>query len=157
MIEFTVFGPPVGYYAQGRSRPKKGSKTWLRMIKYHDYQRTVRQVAAMAGIKLPVKATSDHPLKFTTISYFSSKVHPDPENVHKGIKDALFWEPKDDMSKFVRKMNGETKGTADKYTAGYYDAPLYDKENPRVEVIIEKISPGVSLVRPGEHSKVMTP
>ena len=57
-----------------------------------------------------------------TRCYFSKGTHADPENVHKGIKDALFYQ--------------KGGGTADKYTGGGYLPPMYDKDNPRVEVIV---------------------
>lgn len=48
-----------------------------------------------------------------TMSYFANDKRPDPDNVQKGIADAIFQD--------------------DKYVAGSYDFD-FDKENPRVEV-----------------------
>lgn len=52
--------------------------------------------------------------------YFKDKKHGDPDNIAKGINDAIFQKP----------LN-------DKYIAGSYDFD-YDKQDPRVEVIIRE-------------------
>ena len=67
----------------------------------------------------------DDPLFFYTVSWFPTKVHADPENVHKLCKDALF--------------KGAKRG--DKNTGGLYLPPHYDKENPRVDVYIYQQPP----------------
>jgi len=70
-------------------------------------------------------ATRDKAIMVFTRCYFASGVHADPENVHKGVKDALFYQ--------------KGGGTADKYTGGGYLPPMYDKKNPRVEVIVRDL------------------
>jgi hypothetical protein len=98
----------------------------LRKKKYEDYKKHVQQCAMAAGVKLPLVATRDHPLLVDTVAYFETGVHPDPENIRKGIADALFYVPKG--------MGG--KGSADKHTGGSFPPPKYDRLNPRVKVTI---------------------
>lgn len=64
------------------------------------------------------------PLRIQTRAFFENGVHSDPENVHKGIVDALFYNPD-------KKRRG-----SDKHTGGQFEPPLYDKANPRVEFTI---------------------
>lgn len=111
----TVPGNPVGYYAQGKH------PNWKRMNAYRDYKALVQMCAKAAGIPIPLHATKDEPVMIATKAYFKNGVHCDPENVRKGISDALFY---------------GAGGTGDKYCAGWFLYPLYDAENPRVEVEI---------------------
>jgi hypothetical protein len=60
------------------------------------------------------------PLYIGTIAYFVNGIHPDPENVHKLVKDALFW-----------KVVG-----GDKWTGGVYLPPRYSRIDPRTEVFV---------------------
>lgn len=115
---FTVYGPPVGYYAQGRA------PNFRRMNAYVAYKMHVQDIAA-THIPLPLVATKERPLHIVTWAYFVDGVHADPDNIHKGIKDALFWAPK-----------GALRRGADKYTGGAYSRPLYDRDEPRVVVRI---------------------
>lgn len=116
-IEFEVLGPPVGYTIQlGRFANNK------KKFKYVAYKKLVQEYAAHF-MALPLQARhAGEPIKITTHAYFVNGVHPDPENVHKGVKDALFY---------------GGGGCGDKYTGGSYSPPLYDPENPRVTVIVE--------------------
>ena len=116
---FTVDGKPVGYYAIGKHPNRDQMKA------YHAYNKMVCVYARAAGITLPLIATKDAPLHIATEAWFYNGVHPDPENMHKGIKDALFWAPK-----------GTPRNGGDKYTGGAYLPPRYDKDNPRVKVWI---------------------
>jgi hypothetical protein len=117
MMKFTIPGNPQGYYAQGaRSKWKMSAKQRERTEKYRAYQQLVR-IFAGQHLKLPLKATRNSPVYIGTVSYFRNGVHCDPGNVQKGICDALF-----------------LGGSGDKYTAGWFDSPRYDKDNPRVEV-----------------------
>lgn len=119
-MTFTIYGDPQGYYAQaGRNIHAMGKKHKERAEKYRDWQCCVRAFATVAKIKLPLKATKEQPLDIRTVSYFASGVHCDPGNVQKGVVDALFY-----------------GGSGDKYTGGSFPPPLYDKENPRIEVTI---------------------
>lgn len=124
-LRFVVDGRPVGYYAQGKT-PAYG-----RMMDYHRYKIHVQEVAALLGLRLPLRASRERPLWIETVAYFANGVHADPENVHKGIKDALFWEPKVPGVK--------RKGGGDKYTGGSYAPPKYDAEHPRVEILIREM------------------
>lgn len=121
---FTVFGPPVGYTIQlGRFRFNK------RKVKYIEYKKLIQEKCPFA---LPLVATKERPVHIETNSFFVNGIHPDPENVHKGVKDALFYVAKGKSSKDGKKV----KGSGDKYTGGMYHPPAYDKENPRVEIFI---------------------
>lgn len=115
---FTVDGDPVGYYALGKH------PNWKRRQQYHDYKRSVQRAAELAGVGRLV-ATADVPLLIHCRAYFRTRVHPDPENVRKGVCDALFY-----------RRRG--RGCADKYCGGSFPPPLYDPSHPRVEVTIEQ-------------------
>lgn len=84
------------------------------------YKETVRRCALGPGPQLPVVGTEAHPIMIRTRAYFRDRRHGDPESIHRAVKDAL-WPHK----------NG-----GDKYTGGSYDFPLYDPDDPRVEVEI---------------------
>ena len=79
-----------------------------------------------AGLKVPLQATGEKPLCICTVAWFRNGVHPDPENVRKGIADALF-------------KAGE--GGGDKYTGGTFYPPMYAK-NPRVIVEVWEVGVG---------------
>lgn len=110
---FTVSGPPVGFIAQW---DKRG---WTTRSRYRDFAEAVRLQAAIAGLR-SVVATRDRPLVVHTRAFFANGTHPDPENVHKAVVDALFY---------------GAKGR-DKYTGGAYSPPRYDRSVPRVEVVV---------------------
>jgi len=95
----------VGYYTKG-ARPN-----YARMNEYHDWKDHVR--ASVPG-ELP-SATKEQPVRLDVYCYFASGTHADPENVRKGIVDALF-------------------PGGDKFVFGYHHFPQYDPQNPRVEV-----------------------
>jgi len=118
VIAFTVPGHPSGYYSQGRGREN------LRAKRYHAWCRRVRDFAIMAGVQLPLTSSREHQLIVTTRAYYYDGNHHDPENTQKGVCDALFYGGK-----------GRPRGS-DKHVGGSYSPPLYDKENPRVEVEI---------------------
>lgn len=71
-----------------------------------------------------------------TISYFKNGVHADPGNVQKGVCDALFYDQEKAAMAKLKGKRGTAKGD-DKYTGGSFPPPRYDKDNPRVIVIIE--------------------
>ena len=97
----------VGYYTKG-ARPN-----WTRMNEYHAWKDHVR-----ATITAPMPTPSEAaPVRVDVYCYFADRTHNDPENVRKGIVDALF-------------------PSGDKYVYGYHHHPLYDPQNPRVEVVI---------------------
>lgn len=130
MIRFTVEGPPVGFVSSG-------SRNWTgRQTKAWEYARSVRAALlqflmttedSVSGVeiesseeKATLRADKLHPLFIGTVAYFRNGVHPDPENTHKLVKDALF-----------HKVPG-----GDKWTGGVYEKPHYDKLHPRVEVCV---------------------
>ena len=86
----------------------------------------VRLFARGGGWREDLKATREEPLLVHTRAYFDSNRHPDPENVHKVIVDALMYN-----------ATGERRSsTRDKFTGGGIVPPRYDEKNPRVEVVI---------------------
>ena len=95
----------VGYYTKG-ARPN-----WTRMNEYHAWKDHVRVHVADV---LPVPSAA-RPVRLDVWCYFESGTHPDPENIRKGVVDALF--PK-----------------GDKYVYGYHHFPQYDAAAPRVEI-----------------------
>ena len=114
-LRFTVCGPPVGYYAEGKA-PNQ-----TRRRRYVEWKRLVAvELWQQCGIRVPLLARKEHPLVVRTVTWFRNGRHADPENVHKGVKDALFY---------------NAKG-GDKYTGGSYDPPRYDPTNPRVDVFV---------------------
>lgn len=116
MYRFQIPGIARGYTTHNR-----GGKPSKQIIAYWQYMEDVRKAAKYsARMPLPLESPKDQPLMIFTRCYFRDGRHPDPENVHKGIKDALFYKAKD----------------GDKHTGGFYLPPLYDKENPRVDVFI---------------------
>jgi hypothetical protein len=85
VLKFTVPGKAVGYYTSG-ARPN-----WTRLKSYRAYKQAVQWAAKAAGLRLPLMATEAAPVFVTTRLFCRSRVHHDPENVHKGIVDALFY------------------------------------------------------------------
>jgi len=121
MYRFQIPGVARGYTTHNRGgRPSKA------IIAYWQYMEDTRKVAKhKAKMPIPLESPRDQPLMIFTRCYFKDGRHPDPENVHKGIKDALFYKAKD----------------GDKHTGGHYLPPLYDKQNPRVDVFIRQKTP----------------
>lgn len=97
----------VGYYTKG-ARPN-----WTRMTEYHDWKDHVR---THVRDQLP-QPTKDCPVRVDVTCYFPNGTHADPENVRKGIVDALF-------------------PGGDKHVYGYHHFPQYDPADPRVLVEI---------------------
>lgn len=113
-VAFTVPGDPVPHY-QTTYRGKRVDPRSLKAMKYKD---DVLWCSAGARQSIPQTLTMMRPAIVHTRCYFRGNVHPDPESVHKLIKDALW----------------PSSAGGDKYTGGSYDPPLYDAINPRVEV-----------------------
>lgn len=126
---FTVPGNAVGF--KTTTKRSKHSEDYQ---KYVDYKKLVQLHAKASGIRLPLVATKDRPLTIRTVAYFKNGNHPDPGNVQKGVTDALFYDADKVVGKRTRKGN-------DKYTGGSFPPPLYDKDNPRVVVIIKDYQP----------------
>lgn len=110
---FRVIGDPVGY-----TRLTQRGRFTARAKKYHAYMVAVQVEARKAGLRLPLVATEVDHLRVDVYCTFSSRRHSDPENVRKGIIDALFY-----------------GGKGDKYCYGYHAAPRYGI-NPQVLVMI---------------------
>ena len=105
-----------GYYTSGKT------PNWGRLKRYHNWKdhvkATVTRELANYGIELPAVSNSYKTrVQLNIHTYFFNGVHNDPENVRKGIVDALFPD-------------------GDKWVYGYHSYPMYDRENPRVEVEI---------------------
>jgi hypothetical protein len=118
-IPFDVPGRPIGYYAMG------AHPNWTRMKEYHKFRDRVRMFANAAGLETPLRCTKEKPVIICTQAFFENGTHCDPENIRKGITDALFYTPKGSPLR---------KGSSDKYCFGAFDQPRYDKESPRVMV-----------------------
>ncbi|MBZ9712208.1 hypothetical protein [Deinococcus multiflagellatus] len=105
-----VPGPPtvrklVGYYTNGKS------PNFDRAREYSDWkQHVARHAPAMV-----LDATRAHPIRVDVWCFFPNGAHSDPENVRKGIVDALF-------------------PGGDKYVYGYHHFPQYDPAQPCVVV-----------------------
>lgn len=125
-VRFVVPGNPVGYMAV--TARGKWTKQYL---KFADFAKTVRLYARMAGVKIPLKANENSPLIIRTVSYFKNGTHCDPGNVQKGVTDALFYDEHGIRGK-------KTKKGDDKWTGGSFPPPFFDKDNPRVVIIISR-------------------
>lgn len=95
----------VGYYTKG------AQPNWGRLSEYNAWKDHVRE---QVPEPMP-EATRERPVRVDVTCYFTNGTHPDPENVRKGIVDALF-------------------PGGDKFVYGYHHYPLYDAANPRVLV-----------------------
>jgi len=123
-MKFTVRGQPVPY-TRTTQRAKFVSERWK---KYADYKNTVVTafLAALIDKKEWRKVLNNYyksgkliktkrKLYVEVIMYFKDKGHGDPDNIFKGVLDALF--------------------VTDKYVAGKFDF-FYDADNPRLEITI---------------------
>ena len=126
---FIVPGQPRGYTTTNRnSRP---SDQYMRFMHYSE---NVRKAAMIAGVPMPLVATEEHPILIKVIAYYRSGNHCDVENTRKGVCDALFYDP--------TKPKGKRKGN-DKWAAGAFPLPRYDKENPHTVIIVKPYRPVV--------------
>ncbi len=124
-VQFTIPGHPVGYLRMTQGQVKlmriprerviaKSIKLWDRIKRYLDWKKYVQMSALL--LKFPRKPASEYEkVCLNCMIYFENGVHSDPENVRKGIQDALF--------------------EGDKHVIGAYDYG-YNKENPRTEIEI---------------------
>lgn len=122
---FTVPGPPRGFLAVDRRRGRVAPSVLKRVQEMRSYRDKVRIYALQAGLKLPLEASEEFPVLVHVSCFFDSRVHPDPENVSKLLRDVLFY-----------KAPG-----GDKHVGGYHSPPLYDQKNPRVEIVITYPNP----------------
>lgn len=122
ITKFIVPGDPGGYLrmTQGQVKLMKIPrhkltpnllKVYDRIERYLSYKEFVNY----CGLKLKFERSPRKRILLHVMIYFRNNKHPDPENVRKGIQDALF--------------------TTDKYVAGCYDFD-YDKDSPRAEIEI---------------------
>lgn len=113
---------PISFVVPGHPFPfLSGKQRWDRRRKYNEYCKSVRIIAACAGVRSKLTITEEAPLYFHTRAFFKNRSHGDPENIHKAIVDAVCY---------------ASKGKKDKYTGGCFIPPRYDARNPRVEVVI---------------------
>ena len=137
--DFIVPGRPVGY-----TRQTTRSKWTPQAKRYHEYQEAVRAYATAAGLSVPLLATADDPV-FIDVqlhlnaadwkSYASGAPFPDPENVRKGIVDALFYVS--NRAKKLGKRLGIKTGN-DRYCYGEIlvtDEALFEKGRVWVNVL----------------------
>lgn len=113
----------VGYYTKGKQ------PNWSRLNEYHAWKDHVR---AHVRDQLPVPCR-EKPVRVDVWCYFGSGTHSDPENVRKGIVDALFPD-------------------GDKHVYGYHHHPLYDPADPRVVV---EIAQGAQLTVMSERASTL--
>lgn len=117
-----------GYIAMIR-RQKQTTQAKHERWKRHCFEYLDAALMAEGWDGMPV---SSEGYKVTTACYFENRRHFDPLNVQKGIEDILVW-----------RKGKSSKGTfyfkEDKNLAGEYMAPQYDRQNPRIEVTIERI------------------
>ncbi len=122
MIKFTVPENPIGYLRMTQGQVKlmrippyklrpDGFKVQQKIRRYLEYKSLVFMMSIGKGIDRRPKEK----VRLITRIYFSSNKHPDAENVHKGISDAIF--------------------ENDKMVSGSFDF-FYDSRNPRVEIEI---------------------
>ena len=110
---FEIPGPAVGYYTRG-ARPN-----WTRMKQYHHYRDHVVRCAQIAGLRPPLTASEASRLRIDVRLHSKGRVHPDPENIRKGVVDALFYRA----------------GKSDRYVWGTLWQTVYDVE-PKVIVVV---------------------
>lgn len=124
MVQFVIDGHPVPYLRMTQGQVKlcripdwKLSPSQLKkkgqLIRYFEWKEYVDLCAIKAKVEFD-RAPKEKKFMDLVI-FFKNKVHGDPDNIFKGIADALF--------------------SDDKYIAGSFDF-FYDKENPRVEIKI---------------------
>jgi Holliday junction resolvase RusA-like endonuclease len=118
-VEFIVPGIPKGFTTLARHGNKVADSARERVQRYYNYCDKVRVFAKQARLKLPLQNGKELFLMVDTFAFFKGNRHPDPENVRKGIVDAMCY------------------GGDDKFVGGYHIPPFYDDDNPHVEVVVE--------------------
>lgn len=116
-------GHPLGFVvARGMSNPvRRQCEGWaydLRVFLEHEF-----------GEDFQLNSSPSERWFIVTRAWYQSKVHCDPENTHKLVKDVLFRAP----------LNGSGRNNSDKYTAGFYSAPCIDPANPRLELFVWRL------------------
>ncbi len=139
---FVIPGKAVGYVAT--TKKSKWTKEYRRFAEYAD---KVRQFAERAGVPLPLYADEKNQIIVKTIAYFPNRVHADSPNVNKGVCDALFYDP---LAKLLGKR--KTGKGDDKHAGAIAPPPRYDKENPRVVVILKPYPEKADDLRDSERN-----
>ena len=142
-MHVVIGGKPVGYYSHGLVPNQDRARA------YHDYNQKLIQQLALQRIQRP-QATPQSPSCIITRAWYPDFTGCDPENVHKGIKDALFYLSKDE--KIIARLRKEPV-YGDKYTYGAYYPYAVDKDSPRVEVWWADSAAGASLL--AEHLMII--
>ena len=111
------FGNPVPYLRT--TQGSKWSKKYQRYVAWKDWVEAhfIEQIGEMPCQVFRI----NQKYHVKTMMFFKNNAHADPDNVQKGIKDAIFSKP----------LN-------DKYCSGeyYFD---YDPKNARVEIEIKEV------------------
>lgn len=140
LFEFKVLGDPRGFLvSRGFNKASRKAWAWAKTVRraaLPSFSKAWQELCSVEylykkngdlkeeRISFPFLATSREGARYfvQTVAFFRNGTHADPENVHKLLKDSLFYKVK----------------RGDKYTGGIYADPIYDKENPRVEVWVWK-------------------
>lgn len=122
----------VGYYTRG------ATPNHTRLREYLAWKEHVRAHAPPALRPLrPVDEASR--VRLDVVCYFATRTHADPENVRKGVVDALF-------------------PGGDKWVYGAHDHPRYDAARPRVEVTVTLFAGArTAAPRPGPTTPAPVP
>lgn len=120
MIHFTISIPPRTKKNSQRVIVNKGRVLVIPSKLYKEYE-------ANAGAFMPDIETIDEPVNIKALYYMPSKRRVDLTNLHEALHDMLvhYKVIADDNSKIIVSTDGSRV--------------LYDKENPRTEVFIERV------------------
>jgi hypothetical protein len=111
---------PVGFAAGPRNRATTS--------KIACYAEAVRMYALKAGLRLPLECSKLHPIRVdTSISFVNGSSHADAENVHKLIKDILFYHGATYVDKSGALCVRKHGHGNDRYTWGHYDYCYRDR------------------------------
>jgi hypothetical protein len=121
-LTFVVHGDPVPYLRMTQGQVKlmripdrkisaSGAKVKAKIQRYFDW----KEFVSAHTLGLHFDRAPKKKLFLNVMCYFADKKHADPENIRKGIQDAIFEQ--------------------DKMVAGAVDFD-YDKDNPRCEITI---------------------
>lgn len=121
LYRFTIPGPPVPFIANWRLAG------FIERKRYMSWAKDARGHAAIQNVP-PLEASQEKPLLVHTRAFFKDRKHSDPENIRKAVVDSLFYES--------RGRGGKRSSARDKYVGGACAVPCYDKDAPRIEVVI---------------------
>lgn len=111
-------GNPLGFVVgRGMNYPERrrteGWANMLRVFLEHEF-----------GEDFQLSCSESEQIFFFTRATYATRVHCDPENTHKLVKDVCFRNP----------LNRPGKNNSDKYTGGIYDWVHVDADAPGVEI-----------------------